>query len=178
MESLNESAIKVVAYRDSKGFAATTWDTLPVKLACIMCEIEELTEALEDYSSNRQSLRSGTREVHFEVADVAMYSLSILRDLFDGQWTMRNVYHGGPRALAVPSELTKALRKETRGAFEQWRRGNFKDVMIHLELLIAALIDLRTRVIGLEGTLASDIDRKIEYAANRPPLHGGKDPRS
>lgn len=177
-KELEDVAVKVIAYRDSKGFVATTWDTLPIKLGCVQCEIEELTGALEAYSVNRQSPYASLREVSLECADVAMYTLSILNDLYDGQWTLRSVYHGGPRALTVPSELTKALRKEARGAFEHWRRGNRKDVMIHLELLLAALADLRVRVIGLRSTLAADIEEKIAASASRPVLHGNKDPRS
>lgn len=177
-EDLEGVATRVIAYRNSKGFAATTWDTLPVKIACIFCEIEELAGALEAYSTNRISPYSLVLDVTRESADVAMYALSILRDLFDGQWTLRDVYHGGPRALSTPSELTKALRLEARGAFEHWRKGERKDVMIRLELLLAALIDLRVRVLGLQRSLARDIEEKIEHAANRPYLHGGKDPRS
>ncbi len=175
---LEDVAVDIIGYRDSKGFHAATWDTLPIKLGCIYCEIEELSGALEAYSANRQSPYASLREVSLECADVAMYTLTILCDMFDRQWTLRGCYHGGSRALSTPSELTKPLRAETRGAFEHWRKGNRKDVMIHLELLLAALVDLRVRVIGLRSTLAADIRGKIANSANRPVLHGGKDPRS
>jgi len=175
---LEQVAERVIAYRDSKGFSPVDWDVLPVKLACIFCEIEELTDALDHCSEARVLKRAASIEVNRETADVAMYALSILKDMYDGAWTMRSVYHGGPRSMSTPVELTKALRRETRGAFEHWRRGNRKDVMIHLELLLAALIDLRTRCLGIVTTLAADIDEKIAHAAGRPALHGGKDPRS
>lgn len=172
-KALEAVSLQVIAYRDSKGFHATTWDTLPVKLCCIKCEIDEIEDALDGYSTHY-----GQREVRFECADIAMYTLSILHDLYEGQWTLRNRYHGGARVYSSSSEATRPLRREARRAFEQWRRGNRKDVMICLELVLCALEDLRTRVIRVTDTLAHDIEWKIENAANRPLLHGGKDPRS
>lgn len=168
MSPYEAMATKAVEYRDAKGYAATTWDNLPIRLACILSEIEELTEALED--GNMSAVR-------MESADVAMYAFSCLRDLYDGQWTMRDRYHGGPRIHAAPSELTKPLRREARGAFEAWRKGQHKDVMIRLELLLCALMDLRFRVLKLVS-LGCDISTKINMSASRPMLHGGKDPRS
>lgn len=177
-QQLLEIAPSVIGYRDSKGFAAATWEDLPTKIACIFCEIEELEAALDAYADNRGSPYATGRSVWRETADVAMYALTILQDVYEGEWTMREVYHGGPRALAAPAELTKPLRREARGAFEHWRKGEKKDVKIRLELLLAALIDMRGRVLGRSVSLAEDIAEKIAFAKDRPVLHGGKDPRS
>jgi NTP pyrophosphatase (non-canonical NTP hydrolase) len=173
LDSLRIAASKAAAYRDSKGFIPATWDTLPTRLTCILAEIHELTEALQsaDYHDDMS-------QVAKESADVGMYTLNTLADLFGDSWTIRQRYHGGSKRFARPETLTTPLRKEVCKAFEHWRRGRKTDVQICLELELAALIDLRSRVLGFRRSLLSDIEAKIAVDSGREKLHGGKDPRS
>lgn len=173
LATLRVTAQKAITYRESKGFTAATWGTIPIKLACIMCEIEELTDALRDSDRVDTML-----EVANESADVGMYTLTTLSDLFGEKWTIRERYHLGAFTFSHASDLTHPLRHEARKAFENWRRNRPDDVMICLELELAALLDLRVRVLGFNRSLSQDIERKIQASADRPKLHGGKDPRS
>jgi NTP pyrophosphatase (non-canonical NTP hydrolase) len=159
----------VIGYRDSKGFAATTWDTAPARLNCLHSEIYELEEALA----------SGTDwDVRHELADIVMYALTLMHDLSDQpSWSLRTSFHGGASKHGSPAELTSPLRKYARAAFEAWRKGQIKDVLINVEILIVAVVDMRVRVLGLPGDITVDVKSKIQASSDRPRCHN-KDARS
>jgi hypothetical protein len=164
----------VIGYRNRKNFEPSTWDTAPIRLNCINAELFELEEALFVRDTDT---KPGDWCVRYELADVVMYALTLLRDLDAQNWAFRQSFHGGARRHATPSELTWPLRKYSRSAFEAWRRGQPKDVAVNLEILIVAVVDLRTRVLGLPGSIEADVYAKIAAAADRPARHG-KDSRS
>jgi hypothetical protein len=163
-------ASEVIAYRDSKRFAPSTWDTAPIRMNCINCEIYELEEALAPHST-------ATISVRHELADIVMYALSLLHDLGADNWEFRKSFHGGARVHSTAADLTSPLRNYAKKTFEAWRRRNAKEVAVCLEILIVAAVDLRTRVLGLSGDIADDVRSKIVSSADRPPTHG-KDARS
>lgn len=160
----------VILYREAKGFTPTTWETLPTRLCCLFAEIEELAEAMDSEAQV---------DIRYETADIAMYTLTILHDLYsDKPLTLRERYHSGAPLFSSSHEITAPLRREVRKAFECWRRGDRKEVMICMEILLCALIDVRLRVLGLPTNIGHDVRCKIASSLNRPKLHGGKNPAS
>ena len=155
----------VIGYRNRKGFEPSTWDTAPVRMNCINCEIYELEEAL---GARAAATPAAWWPVRYECADIVMYSLTLLRDLGATDWEFRRSFHGGARAHASPAELTMPMRKYSRQAFEFWRKANPKELLISLEILVVSVVDLRTRVLVVPGTIETDVHAKIASSANRP----------
>lgn len=172
-------AARVIAYRDSKQFAPTMWGDLPTRLSCIHSEVRELEDALSALgeAAAHRSAAYLEQVARHEVADIAMYSLSILHDMGRDSWSFRTSYHGGAARFCSASEMTRPLRRHTDDAFRAWRKGDRKDAMVCIELVLVALMDLRVRVLGWRGDVAIDVLEKIAASADRPPAHG-KDPRS
>lgn len=164
-------AADVISYRDAKGFAVTTWDDLPTRLCCLHSECRELEDALAT------SFSTAARAVRHECADIAMYALTILHDLGAPSWDLRQSYHQGASRFGSPAEFVAPLRKHVDDAFRAWRRGDQKDALICIELVLVALVDLKGRVLGHESSVAFDVRAKIAVSKDRPRTHG-KDPRS
>lgn len=76
------------------------------------------------------------------------------------------------------SDLVRPLREYVRKAYAAWRIDARQDLFICLELLIAQLVDLRTRVLNLPNGLQNDIQYKLAINRGRGPCNGGRDPRS
>jgi hypothetical protein len=167
-------ADSAVGYRTRKRFEPATWDTAPIRLNCINSEIYELEEALEQRGS---SAAHSDWPVRYELADIAAYTLTVLRDLGAENWDFRQSFHGGSRRHATPAEITAPLRKYARAAFEFWRKQQPKELLVSLEILLVAVVDVRTRVLGLPGDLTGDVHAKFAASASRPARHG-KDSRS
>lgn len=165
-----------IAYRDSKAFQPTTWETAPIRLACIHSEIRELEDAIDDHG--RCATFASNQSVRFELSDIVMYALTVLHDLGHTNWYFRTSFHGGARRYASASELTRPLRKQADEAFCAWRKGSKSDLLISLEILCVVVVDLAVRVLGFSDDMASHVRAKIEHAASRPARHGNKDARS
>lgn len=157
---------QLLQYRASKGFSATTWEDYPTRVACLFAEIEELSSALH-----------GGGMVEHELADVAMYTLCMLHDLWPDVPINARAFHGNTVWHASPERLTAPLRTLAKSTFEAWRRDRKKDARISLEILLSAVDDLGQRL-RIPGSLSDAIRSKIAHASGRPPLHGGKNPRS
>lgn len=150
-------------YSRSKLFVATTFEDAPIRLCCIHAEISELQRAIEAGELRNQALES---------ADVACYALLMLIDLGCESWEFRERIHGGPKMYRSPAELVAPLRAYVDMAFERWRRDDKRDLMICLELLIAMLVDVRTRCLRLPNSLQQDIQHKLALNAGRAACHG------
>lgn len=168
---LNFEAISLEceAYSRAKGYLPTTMDNAAIRLKAIDKEISELTE----------EIRKGCgRGMSFESADVAIYSVVIMRDLGCTVWDVRQRMHIVPEPFDRPAELTAPLRKYGDLAFEAWQKADRKHVIMSLELLLAQLVDLRVRCLRLPNSLQFDMALKLAFMRSRERCHGGKDPRS
>lgn len=149
--------------RDLAGFQRTTWDALDRKLACVYAELEELTAALHD----------GARaQVADELADVALYLLTILGDLCAGDVTQRGVgrLRGSPHA--EPEVLVAPVRRYVHRAWRYWRGGTEqRDATLALEL---ALLETRRLALVLEVSLPDACWAKLQRNRARGERHGGK----
>jgi len=148
--------------RDLAGWHRTTWDALDRKLACVYAELEELTAALHD----------GARaQVADELADVALYLLTILGDLCAGDVTQRGVgrLRGSPHA--APEALVAPVRRYVHRAWRNWRVDERKDATIALEL---ALLETRRLALTLEVSLPDACWAKLQRNRERGERHGGK----
>lgn len=153
----------------SRGFTQSSLDTAPYRILAIHSEIIELREAI----------RSGTqREISLESADLAIYTLVLMFDLGNDNWVLRGRMHGGPRAHCSPAEMVAPLHDYADKAYRAWRRGSKTDVLVSLELLLAMLVDIRKRCLGLTNGLQEDVAHKLALDAARPKLNGHADPRS
>lgn len=167
--SFHAIAQQCVEYSRSKQFLPTTMDTAPIRLYCIQREISELRDEIRVGSTRGQSLES---------ADVAIYSLVVMHDLGNTTWTVRSRMHLGPPAMCGADEMVAPLRRYVDQAFEHWRRGEQGDVCVALGLLLAQLVDVRTRCLRLPNVLQADCQYKLAMMQSRPPCHGGKNPNS
>lgn len=160
-----------IGYRDSKGFAPCTWETLPIRLMSLTVEVGELAEAIEEQRANRRyEMLFASRAIRDEFADCALYALGMLHDLGVERPSVRTRYHGARRLSSPAAELVQPLRMHCEQAHRAWAMGDERDVTIALELFVAALLDLRTRMAS--GPLASDVQRKVEAMQARPATHG------
>lgn len=162
-----------IDYRDSKGFWAASWDTLPHRLCSLYREVGELEEALRCIREHEWR-----RAVRDECADCLIYALTLLHDLFPEQLTARLSYHGGVRIHGTaPETLVKPLRAHLDQVTRDWQRGDRRDAQIALELFVTAVTDLHNRLFVGAGLIA-DARHKLDVMnRTRESLHGGKDPR-
>jgi hypothetical protein len=158
-----------LAYSRAKGFHPTTMATCAVRLMCISKEISEFRDEIRKGDIQGMSLES---------ADIAIYACVIMADLGTKTWITRGRMHLGPAPICSPSEMVDPLRNYVDQAFEAWRRTNTQDVLLALELLLAQLVDIRTRCLRLPNSLEVDMRYKLAWSARRPALHGGKHPSS
>jgi hypothetical protein len=157
-KSLAEEAADV---RDIIGFNPANMNNLGVKIACMYSELLELEEALLD---------DDPREYQLELADVAMYAMTALQDLSADTWCLRSPAHEIGR-YKTPADLTYPLRARIRTVFEYWRKGNTKDTVIALELVVKSCIELASK---LEFDLGMAISAKIKTNKARSVRHGDK----
>jgi len=156
--------LRAVAMRKHVGFNPATWDNLGTKTACMWAETVELEIAL---------VAGDQQEIAAELADIALYTLTSLGDL-EEPWCLRS-YMYKPGKFKSPGELTAPARFAVRAVFESWRRGQRKDTIISLELLLLRCIDLAAT---LDIDLEAAISAKIEFNLTRPTRHGGKNPNT
>lgn len=175
-------AAECLAYSIKKGFSRTTWDTVPVRLACIYREIEELVEAFElaetpQYASMPEVVDKHVKE---ELADVAAYALVILSDLGNDDWNLRSSLHVPMPfgRFVAPDVRVKQLRNYTSLAFENWKLGPDRrwDVLNSLQHLVTACSVMGFKLFNcsLDVLVLSNLQAKFD----REILHGGKDPRA
>ena len=167
--SFHAIAQQCVEYSRAKGFLPTTMDTAPIRLYCIQREISELRDEIRKGSVQGQSLES---------ADVCIYALVMMHDLGNTNWTVRGRMHLGPPAMCGADEMVAPLREYVDCAFEHWRVGRAPDVCLALNMLIAQLVDVRTRCLRLPNVMQADCQYKLAIMQARPACHGNKDPRS
>ena len=153
---------EIIAVRDEKGWDRTAWDNFPVRMMAIMSEVVEieLSESIEEFE--------------LELADVAIYVLSILHD-FGHDSSGRTIAYGSRQWGMSLADATFPLRNKVREAYERWRRNEQKDALICLELLMLELL-------YVAHSFGVDIDQAIEDKLNvlrsRDVRHGGKHPSS
>lgn len=177
-------ADECVAYSKSKGFEPSVWDTAPIRVACILREVEELTEALEAWGGQRQKV--GMRHVktvgeprwnvHEELADVAIYSLLLLAYLETDNWNLRRTLNEPIRMFESADRMVRPLRRYATKAHEYWRTGHRRDFFTSLEFVVLFANELALTVVGQR---IDDLARvRLAEMADRPARHGAKDPRS
>lgn len=167
-EDYGELRAQILRYRAEKGFTPCGWESAAPRIACIAAEIWEVEEALglESWSDE---------EVAHELAGTACYILGLQHDLCFVLGTQRHGLNEKLCRHASPAELTAVLRKYWRMFFEAWRREDYKDAPICLELLFCAVLFVRDNVLHLPGSLKADM-LQILAPNDRPYRHGGKNP--
>lgn len=161
-------AQQCVNYSRSKSFLPTTMDTCAIRLMCMSREISELRDAIAAGDMHAMAMES---------ADVACYAVLVMADLGNTSWQVRSKMHLGPPVFCGPDEMVAPLRKYVDKAFEDWRRGKQSYVIVDLELLVAQLVDVRTRCLKLPHSLQHDMQVKLALGAKREVCHG-KNPHS
>jgi hypothetical protein len=158
-------------YSLEKGFALTTWDTVPIRVACIYREIDELVEAFE--------LQSDSRAME-EISDVAGYALLMLHHLGNEDWNLRTSLHRSVRLgrFSTPDLMVRQLREYNGKVLENWRWGEGKrwEVLNSLQHLVTASAVLAKGL--FQNTLDALVLSNLQKKAGRPERHGGKDARA
>lgn len=167
--SYADIAQRCVEYSRRQGFSPTTMDTCATRLMSISREISEFRDAVRSGEVQAMSLES---------ADIACYAVLVMHDLGARVWTTRGRMHSGPPAMCSPAEMVDPLRVYVDHAFECWRVGDTKNVIIALDMLLAQLVDIRTRCLRLPNDLVTDMRLKLAWNSKREALHGGKNPSS
>lgn len=170
VEDLAYLAPAIFDARARLGFRPVTWETLPVRLMCVIGELDELEEDLE--AGNRDG-------VNLELADVAMYLLTITLDLWPARWGRRHLRTSPPRdartPYAAPETLTKPVRRQTVNAFEAWRKSRSKNAGIFTEL---ALLEVMRLAETLDVHLPAAIGAKLVILRARAETDYAKHPSS
>lgn len=151
--------------RDEKGWAPNTWDKLGIRVASLYSECVELELGIEE---------GGMRFACTELADICMYALVMLEDLWPGGWAIRSPAQRAARPThRHPAVLTQPLRARIRAVYEHWRREQHRDTQIALEHVVLECIYLaRDHAIDLPAC----VHRKITLNQARPVRHGDKNP--
>ena len=170
IEELVALAPAIFDARVKLGFRPVTWETLPVRLMCVIGELDELEEELEVVNPDG---------VNIELADVAMYLLTITLDLWPARWGRRHLRTFPPRDVRTPyaaaETLTKPTRRQTVNAFEAWRQGRSKDAGIFTEL---ALLEVMRLAETLDVHLPAAIGAKLIILRERAETDYAKHPSS
>lgn len=168
-----------VDYSRSKGFHPTTFETVPIKVACIYREIDELVEACDAWAF-RPNSTVASLAVGYELADVAGYAFVVLSDLGETHWVgiRQSLHEAMPAYRFVPPDaLVRPLRRYTGKVLEEWKIGNHFGVNNALEHVISVCLVLCENL--FEGmTLDELIGENLKVKASREMLHGGKNPNS
>jgi len=158
----------LIAVRDKMGWNPAKLDTLPTRLMCVISELDEFEEALTNGARGHMAE---------ELADVAMYLLCTLHDLWPGR-SWRTV-SGLPSLYQTPGEITRPVRRDVVRAMQAWRRveapNRMSDAGIALEL---ALLEVVRIAVALDFDIDDSIFAKIQVLRNRGPRNGGKHPDS
>lgn len=165
---------QIIAVRDRNGWAPTEVappgaaairrDNLCARLMCVVAELHEFCTARSVAARDE------------ELADVAMYLLVMLYDLYEGKPHVVRSY----RSLNFHDSLEEhaaRVRSYAVHAFESWRRPAREkreaDVRIALEL---ALLEVCKVADVLDVDLDAEILAKVTKLYQRAPRHGGKHP--
>lgn len=122
---LGALALRVIEIGDANGWRKTTMESLATRLCAMQSEMFEFEEALRCDGESR-----------LELADIAIYALRILEDFRPGDWCLRTRVRPIPTRYDNPGNLTYPMRRYARSAFESWRRGNLKDALVCVELVL------------------------------------------
>lgn len=144
----------------AKGFDLPTWDNVPAKLAFVVTEIVEATEA-----ETPEALIE-------ELADIAIRLLGMIHVLTDGDWCERMSTVRQPSGVVVFQPLQLHLWPilvRIRDALERWRKGDKRDCLICIEL---AILETERCAARLQIGLLSPIVRKLEKNEAREWRHG------
>ena len=159
-----ELTADIVSMRSTMGFNPVTMDNAGSKTMCLVAELFEVEQALH-----------GSGDVAEELADVAMYALAMIHDLGGGVLTLRTARQGA-NPYQPPECFTALARKYAVEAFECWRRGKAKDVVISAEIVH---LHVARMALGLRVDLKAEVGKKIsKNLATRDYRHGGKHPDS
>lgn len=153
----------------ARGFLPTTFETADVRLLGMHSEIIELRQAIAEDDQRGMSL---------EGADIAIYALVVMHDLGATNWTLRSRMHIGPPIRCEPATMVAPLHDYVNRAYRAWRDERPGDLIVSLELLLAQLVDIRTRCLKLSNSLPTDIAWKLAIDAARPRLNGHGNARS
>lgn len=174
MRAVTSAALR---YRDSKNFAACTWDTLPARMCSLQVEIGELAQAIEVFDGDKLKARA----LRAEFADVTLYPLTMLYDLATWEWSVRERYHGAPRNPSSALETVQPIRTHWDQCISAWQKDNRRDAVIALELILAAAAQASIRFFpqivepvrwSHYGPLAHACFEKLDAMADRPAQHG------
>jgi NTP pyrophosphatase (non-canonical NTP hydrolase) len=158
--NLHEMAALTADIAEGNGFAAPTWDTLPMKL---MLAITELREARD--SEDRAALAE-------ELADFALRTLAVLNRIWGDDWASSRI-EGRQRTTGsffYPIEvLLFPMISHLCFAVEDWRKERRVDAKIRIELALLELWRLADRL-GID--LETELMKKCEKNRGRGHLHG------
>jgi NTP pyrophosphatase (non-canonical NTP hydrolase) len=157
--NLKELAVEIRETNDANGFEAPTWDRLLSKLMLVVTELDEAVAAVKG---------DGKDPLEEELADAAIRLIDILKAVWGDDWNERDGDGGGTPFERIEVMLWKPLTMVCRAA-EQWRYDNRTDVRIAIELALAALFGLASRL-GID--LMAEMVRKTKRNALRGYRHG------
>lgn len=154
-----ELAKSVVEINKANGFDPSTWENFPVKIACILTEIDEARDEYGGYGFKA------------ELADIAIRLLDTLHGVWPHGWCARQ--HGGPwpyECNSIGKNLWLIIEPISK-AVEAWRKGERTDALIHTE---RALLACRRIAECYDVDLPHEIAAKLKYNKTRGFLHGKK----
>ncbi len=158
---------RILKARARLEFNPARMEVLPCRLMCIISELEEFEDA------------SSTQHEHEELADVAIYLITMLHDLYEGEdWPARHI---GllPNPHESKSVLTRPIRRYVVKAMQYWRKVQSplrkRDVCISMELALFETVRL-ARCMGFD--LRGAIVEKLAILDKRSVRNGGKHPDS
>jgi hypothetical protein len=169
----------VIHVRNALGWNPTTIENLPTRLMCVVSELDEFEDALAVPESGRCYDRGHASE---ELADVAMYLICALDDLWRDRWGARAL-HPFPSPHQAPGQLTKPVRHEVVRAMQSWRLvespWRLADTCICLELALRNVMRIAVSLgFGLEAAIYAKVRVLERRLLDRGPRSGGKHPDS
>lgn len=166
IEEIADLVPDVLEARARLGFDPVRWETLPTRLMCVIRELDELEHALGigDFDG-----------IVLESADVAMYLVQTIADLWPTRWGKRHAHGARGTAYAAPETLTKPTRQHIANAFEAWRQLDEQNASICIEL---ALLEIMRLAKALDVPLPGAMVAKIDMLRSRELRNGGKHPAS
>jgi len=159
--------------RDEKGFNPTSNANLDRKIMAVFVELRELRQAL------RQANTEGVGPICDEIADVAIYLMTMIGDLYaPSEWVsfLESRCKPSLNPYASPDELTADVERHLERAWRTWRSSYDVGISQAREELRWAFVETCRLAAAIDVDLHQAVSDKMDFNATRPPTHGGKHP--